>query len=86
MFVRLQTGNYVQISQIKTWKEKGQQKLIGKMFGFCTALSKVTVFEEGELSEPEEVFIDSSSADMDFPLNLSQQKYCGINYSTLQTV
>lgn len=70
MFVRVQTGNYVQISQIKTWKEKRQQKLIGKMFGFCTALPKVTLFEEGELSEPEEVFMDSSSADMDFPLNL----------------
>lgn len=40
------------------------------MFGFCTALPKFTLFEEGELSEPEEVFMDSSSADMDFPLNL----------------
>lgn len=40
------------------------------MLGFCIALPKVTLFEEGELSEPEEVLMDSSSADMDFPLNL----------------
>lgn len=36
--------------------------------------TKVTLFEEGELSEPEEVVMDSSSADMDFPVNLWWRK------------
>lgn len=31
---------------------------------------KVTSLAQGELSEPDEVFLDSSSADMDFPFSL----------------
>jgi len=40
-------------------------------FGFHNKTrTMVTSVVEGELSEPEELILDSSSADMDFPLRL----------------
>lgn len=35
--------------------------------------AKVTSLVEGELSEPDEVVLDSSSADMDFPFSLRER-------------
>lgn len=35
---------------------------------------KVTSLAQGELSEPDEVFLDSSSADMDFPFSLCYRR------------
>lgn len=35
---------------------------------------------EGELSELDEMFLDSSSADIDIPLNLSWRRKYGRNY------
>lgn len=40
-------------------------------------LTKVTSLVEGELSEPDEVILDSSSADIDIPLNLSWRRKYG---------
>lgn len=74
--------NVVLCIKLPTARERRNKRWKWKCLGYVSPT--FTLFEEGELSEPEEVFMDSSSADMDFPLNLwCRKKYCRFNYSTI---
>lgn len=53
------------------WRQLYEKKNI-ICFGLWSSKTNVTLFIEGELSEPEELFLDSSSADIDFPLRLRE--------------
>lgn len=58
-----------------------KRKLVkGSEFGTSLKHTQVTSLVEGELSEPDEVVLDSSSADIDFPFSLWKRAKYGKGY------
>lgn len=53
--------------------EEKRRLLSGSKFRIWLKQTQVTSLVEGELSEPDDVVLDSSSADMDFPFSLCKR-------------